>query len=164
MGTQEIPMTPGVRLLREKGIAFVPRFYAYEERGGTAHSAAVLGVPEHDVIKTLVMQTDDRRTILVLMHGDCEVSTKQLARLLGVKRVEPCDPSAAQRQTGYQFGGTSPFGTRDSLPVFVERTILDLALLHINGGKRGFLMSITPADLRRAIAFTEVDVAIRAAH
>jgi Cys-tRNA(Pro) deacylase len=164
MGTQETPVTPGVRLLRDKSIAFVPRFYEYEERGGTAHSAAALGVPEHEVVKTLVMQTDDRRTILILMHGDCAVSTKQLARLLGVKHVEPCDAATALRQTGYQFGGTSPFGTRHSLPVFVERTILDLTVLHVNGGKRGFLVSMTPADLRRAIAFTEVDVAIRPVH
>jgi Cys-tRNA(Pro) deacylase len=161
MARQEIPVTPGVRHLREKGIPFVPRFYTFEEHGGTAHSASALEVPEHEIVKTLVMQTDAGDVLIVLMHGDCEVSTKQLARILGVKHVEPCDAAVAQRHTGYQFGGTSPFGTRRPLPVFVERTILDLRVLHVNGGKRGFLVTITPADLRRALDLTEVDIAVR---
>jgi Cys-tRNA(Pro) deacylase len=156
----DIPVTPGVRLLREKGIAFTPHVYEYEEQGGTAHSAAALGVPEHEVVKTLVMQTETKTVFLILMHGDREVSTKQLARILGAKTVSPCDPSTAQRATGYQFGGTSPFGTRQLLPVYVERSILSLPAIHINGGKRGFLVSITPADLERAITITAVEVSV----
>jgi len=154
------PVTPAVRLLREKGISFEPRLYSYEERGGTRRSAAELGVDEHSVIKTLVMETDSREPLIVLMHGDREVSTKELARTLGVKSVAPCDPGVAQKHTGYQVGGTSPFGARKSLPVYAEKTIFDLPLIYINGGKRGFLVSIHPNDLRRALAISEVTVAI----
>ena len=154
------PVTPAVRLLREKKIAFEPHIYDYEERGGTARSAAELGVSEHRVIKTLVMETDSRDPLVVLMHGDCEVSTRELARTIGTRSVTPCDPAAAQKHTGYLVGGTSPLGTRKQLPVYAEKTIFELPEIYINGGKRGFLVSIAPADLRKALAITEVSVAI----
>jgi len=154
------PVTPAVRALREKKIAFEPHLYDYKERGGTAHSAAELGVPEHNVIKTLVMENESRAPLIVLMHGDREVSTKELARILGVKAITPCDPAAAQKHTGYMVGGTSPFGTRKPLPVYAEKTIFDLPKVFINGGKRGFLVSIAPKDLRIALPISEVAVAI----
>ncbi|HYP25451.1 MAG TPA: Cys-tRNA(Pro) deacylase [Blastocatellia bacterium] len=160
MGKPDYPVTPAVRLLRERKIHFEPRLYDYEERGGTRHSSEALGVPEHSVIKTLVMESSPREPFIVLMHGDCEVSTKRLARALGVKSVAPCDPAAAQKHTGYQVGGTSPFGTRSRLPVYAEKTIFDLPRIYINGGKRGFLVEIEPKDLRLALPVTEVEVAI----
>lgn len=156
----DYPITPAVRALRQLGIAFTPRLYDWEEHGGTRRSAELLGIPEHQVIKTLVMETDARQPLLVLMHGDREVSTKQLARVLGVKRVEPCSAAAAQKHTGYLFGGTSPFGTRARLPVYVESSILELPRLAINGGKRGFLVELLPADLKRALPLEPVQVAI----
>ena len=154
------PVTPAVRLLREKGVEFEPHLYDYEERGGTRHSAASLGVDEHAVVKTLVMETEARRPLLVLMHGDREVSTKALARALGVKSVGPCDPAAAGRHTGYLVGGTSPFGTRARLPVYVERTIFALPRIYINGGKRGFLVAVAPEGLRILSPLEEVEVAV----
>jgi Cys-tRNA(Pro) deacylase len=157
----DYPVTPAIRVLREKKIDFTPHLYAYEEKGGTRVSAQALQVPEHQVIKTLVMMTDERKVLLVLMHGDKEVSTKELARTLGVKRIEPCDEQTAQRQTGYQFGGTSPFGTRNPLPVYAEETIFELPRIYINGGKRGFLVGILPADVDRAVAATKVRVATK---
>jgi Cys-tRNA(Pro) deacylase len=160
MDKANYPVTPAVRLLRQKGIQFEPHLYAYEERGGTRRSASELNVDEHTVIKTLVMETDSRDPLIVLMHGDMEVSTKELARALGVKSVTPCDPSMALKHTGYQVGGTSPFGTRKSLTVYAERTIFELPRIYINGGKRGFLVSIIPTDLRRALNIAEVSVAI----
>ena len=156
----DYPITPAVRLLREKGVAFEPHLYDYVERGGTRHSAEALGVDEHAVVKTLVMETDARKPLLVLMHGDREVSTKQLARTLGVKSVHPCDFAQAQKHTGYLVGGTSPFGTRARLPVYVERTIFDLPKIYVNGGKRGFLVSIDPKVLRDVLPVKEVEVAI----
>jgi len=153
-------MTPAVRCLREKKIEFQEHLYRYQEHGGTRIGAEDLGYPEHTLIKTLVMQTDKKNVILVLMHGDREVSTRNLARLLGVKSVEPCDEKAATRHTGYLFGGTSPFGTRSPLPVYVEKTIFDLDLVLINGGKRGFLVEIDPRILRELLPVTEVEVAI----
>jgi Cys-tRNA(Pro) deacylase len=156
----DYPVTPAVRLLREKRVAFVPRLYYYEERGGTRRSAEELGVDEHAVVKTLVMQTEAGKPLVVLMHGDREVSTKRLARALGVKAVSPCDPQAAQRHTGYMVGGTSPFGTRARLPTYVERTIFQLPKIYINGGKRGFLVEIEPEDLRILSPLEEVEVAI----
>ena len=156
----DYPVTPAVRVLREKGVAFEPHLYGYEERGGTRRSAEALGVDEHSVIKTLVMETDAREPIVVLMHGDREVSTKQLARHLGVKLVRPCDFAAAQKHTGYLVGGTSPFGTRMHLHVYAERTIFDLPKIYINGGKRGFLVSIGPQALRDVLHAGEVEVAI----
>lgn len=156
----DYPVTPAVRVLREQKVSFVPRLYDYEERGGTRRSAEELGVDEHAVVKTLVMETEARKPLVVLMHGDREVSTKQLARALGVKTVSPCDPQAAQKHTGYLVGGTSPFGTRVRLPVYVERTIFQLPKIYINGGKRGFLVEIEPKDLRILSPLEEVEVAI----
>src|ERR1043165_6297410 len=156
----DYPITPAVRLLREKGVAFEPHLYDYVEHGGTYHSAEALGVDEHAVVKTLMMETDARKPLVVLMHGDREVSTKQLARTLKVKTVQPCDPATAQKHTGYLVGGTSPFGTRARLPVYVERTIFELPKIFINGGKRGFLVEIEPRVLRELLPVEEVEVAI----
>ena len=156
----DYPVTPAVRLLREKRVEFVPHLYDYEERGGTRHSSESLGVQEHAVVKTLVLETDTRKPLVVLMHGDCEVSTKNLARHMGVKAVHPCDFAEAQKHTGYLVGGTSPFGTRARLPVYAERTIFDLPKIYINGGKRGFLVSIEPRALRDVLPVEEVEVAI----
>jgi Cys-tRNA(Pro) deacylase len=156
----DYPVTPAVRLLREKKAAFEPHLYDYVERGGTKHSAESLGVDEHEVVKTLVLETDARRALIILMHGDREVSTKRLARHLGVRSVSPCDPSAAQKHTGYVVGGTSPFGTKTKLPVYAERTIFGLPKIYINGGKRGFLVSVEPRILKDLLAAEEVEVAI----
>jgi Cys-tRNA(Pro) deacylase len=155
------PMTQAIRLLREKGVAFEPHLYHYVERGGTAHSAEMLDVPEHAVVKTLVMETDACAPLIVLMHGDREVSTRQLARALNVRSVQPCKPETAQKHTGYVVGGTSPFGTRSRLPVYVERTIFELPKIYINGGKRGFLVSLDPQALRELLPVEEVQVADR---
>ena len=159
MDKTSYPVTPAIRLLREKKVAFEPHLYDYKERGGTAHSSSELGVPEHIVIKTLVMETDSREPLIVLMHGDREVSTKELARTIGVKTVSPCEPAQAQKHTGYMVGGTSPFGTRKKLPVYVEKTIFDLPRIFINGGKRGFLVEIAPRLLPELLPVTEVNVA-----
>ena len=152
--------TPAIRALRAAGVAFLEHRYRYEERGGTKVSARELGVDEHHVIKTLVLEDDTRRLLLVLMHGDREVSLKALARTLGVKRVEPADAAVAQRATGYQFGGTSPFGTRQPLPTYVERGILALPRIFINGGARGHLVSLAPDVLTTTLRATPVEVAI----
>jgi len=156
----DYPITPAVRVLREQKVEFAPQLYDYEERGGTSHSAAALGVDEHAVVKTLIMETDARKPLIVLMHGDREVSTKQLARALKVKTVQPCDPATAQKHTGYLVGGTSPFGTRARLPVYVERTIFELPRIYINGGKRGFLVEIEPRVLSELLPVEEVEIAI----
>ena len=156
----DYPVTPAVRLLRERQVAFEPHLYAYEERGGTRHSAEALGVDEHAVVKTLVMEAEGKRPFIVLMHGDREVSTKQLARHMGVKAVHPCDFAEAQKHTGYLVGGTSPFGTRTHLHVYAERTIFDLPVIYINGGKRGFLVSIDPKVLKEVLHAEDVEVAI----
>ena len=160
MSKARMPSTPAVLALRAAGIEFTPHFYDYEERGGTAVSARELGVDEHAVVKTLVMQDDVARPCIVLMHGDCEVSTKTLARLLGVKRIEPCQPEVAERHTGYRVGGTSPFGTRRRMPVYVEHTVLDLPLIYINGGSRGFLVGLSPQALAGVLKPVTVAVAI----
>ena len=160
MNKSEYPVTPAVRFLREKKVSFKEHLYRYQEHGGTGVGAAELGLPEHTLVKTIVMQTDTKKVMLVLMHGDCEVSTKNLARFLGVKSVEPCDDRTAGRHTGYLFGGTSPFGTRSPLPVYVEKTIFELPSILINGGKRGFLVEIDPEVLRQTLPVVEVDVAI----
>jgi Cys-tRNA(Pro) deacylase len=157
---EDFPITPAIRFLREKNIAFVPFLYRYEEHGGTHQFAAEFEVPDHQVIKTLVFETNQKQPLLVLMHGDREVSTKQMARIIGVKQVTSCDANTAQRYTGYQFGGTSPFGTRHQLPVYAEKTILDLQKIYINGGKRGFIIEITPHDLCTALEIIEVETAI----
>ena len=156
----KLPVTPAVRVLRDAKVAFEGHLYEYEEKGGTARSSQALGVDEHAVVKTLVMEDDAKRPLVVLMHGDRQVSTKELARVLGVKRVGPCAPATAQQHSGYQVGGTSPFGLRKALPIYVEETILALPRLYINGGKRGFLVSMAPADLTRLLAPTPVTVGI----
>jgi Cys-tRNA(Pro) deacylase len=152
--------TPAVHFLRRHGVAFTDHPYKYEERGGTRVSARELGVDEHAVIKTLVMQDHEKDPLIVLMHGDREVSTKQLARQIGRRSVEPCAPAVAERHTGYMVGGTSPFGTRKALPVFVERSILQLDCVYVNGGRRGFLVALAPAEFVRVLGATPVDVAL----
>lgn len=151
MAKDRVPVTNAIRVLREHGVAYTEHPYAYEERGGTAVSARELGVPEHQCIKTLVMEDDAKRPLIVLMHGDREVSTKNLARLIGVKSVQPCAPAVADRHSGYQVGGTSPFGTRKPMPVYAQATIADLPYLYINGGRRGLLVGMAPADLLRVL-------------
>jgi Cys-tRNA(Pro) deacylase len=151
--------TPATEMLEEHGVPYTVHQYEYVEHGGTAVSSESLGVPEHEVVKTLVMQDEEKKPLLVLMHGDRKVATKDLARQIGRKRIEPCRPEVAQRHTGYQVGGTSPFGVRKPLPVFVERSVLELRAIYINGGRRGFLVRITSADLVRLLAPTPVDVA-----
>ena len=160
MSKGDYPVTPAVRALRDRAVSFEPHLYEYQEHGGTARSAAELGVDEHAIVKTLVMETDKREPLIILMHGDCEVSTKELARAIGAKTVAPCKPDVAQKHTGYMVGGTSPFGTRKGLPVYAERTIFDLPMIYINGGKRGFLVSLDPQALRALLPVTEVAVAI----
>ncbi len=152
--------TPAVHFLRRHGVAFDEHPYRYEERGGTRVSARELGIDEHIVVKTLVMQDDEREPLIVLMHGDREVSTKQLARQMGKRSVEPCPTAVAERHTGYMVGGTSPFGTRKPLPVFIERTILELERVYVNGGRRGFLVSLAPSEIVRVLGAMPVDVAI----
>ncbi len=156
----DYPVTPAVRLLRENKVKFEPHLYDYVERGGTSHSAEALGVDEHAVVKTLVMEAEGKRPFIVLMHGDREVSTKNLARHMGVKAVHPCDFAEAQKHTGYLVGGTSPFGTRAHMHVYAERTIFDLPVIYINGGKRGFLVSIDPRALKEVLHAEEVEVAV----
>ena len=155
-----VSATPAIHFLRKHGVAFTEHPYRYEEHGGTRVSSRALGVDEHAVVKTLVMQDDAKQPLLVLMHGDREVSTRQLARQLGCKTVEPCDPAVAQRHTGYAVGGTSPFGTRKELPVYVERSILDLDRIYINGGRRGLLVSCAPSELVRVLAAIPVQAAL----
>jgi Cys-tRNA(Pro) deacylase len=160
MARDKTPVTSAVRLLRQQGVDFVPHQYAYEERGGTAVSARELGIDEHRVIKTLIMEDEAGRPLIVLMHGDLQVSAKELARVLGVKSVTPCAPQVADRHSGYQVGGTSPFATRKAMPVYLEETIRELPTLFINGGKRGFLVEMTPAELERVLQPIPVRVGI----
>jgi len=157
MAKQKLPVTAAVRALRDHDVVFTDHPYEYEERGGTAVSARKLGVSEHAVIKTLVMEDDARKPMLVLMHGDREVSTKNLARQLGVKSIAPCEPVVADRHSGYQVGGTSPFGTKRAMPVYMQRTIADLPYLYVNGGRRGYLLGMKPADLVRVLKPTLVE-------
>ena len=151
MARDKTPVTPAVRVLREHKTAFTTYLYEYEEKGGTAVCTRELGVPEHSVIKTLVMEDERGNPLLVLMHGDLQVSTRELARILGVKTVSPCSAETANRLTGYLVGGTSPFGTRRAMPVYMEETIGDLPEIYINGGKRGFLVGISPRDAERIL-------------
>ena len=144
---EHISETQATQLLRKHQVSFEEHPYPYEEHGGTSVSARELGVPEHEVIKTLVMQDEAARPMIVLMHGDCKVSTKNLARSIGCKSVEPCKPEVAQRHSGYMIGGTSPFGTKKTMPVYVEASILELPRIYINGGRRGFLVSLAPQVL-----------------
>ena len=145
------PETPATLFLHKHGIAHSNHLYEYEEHGGTKVSARELNVAEHAVVKTLVMEDENAKPLIVLMHGDRKVSTKELARQIGVKKVGPCKPEDALRHSGYQVGGCSPFGTRKSMPVYLERTVLDLPLIYINGGRRGFLLGMPPADLVRVL-------------
>ncbi len=156
---KSLPVTNAVRVLREHRVTWTDHPYAYEDRGGTAVSARELGVDEHACIKTLIMEDDAKRPMIVLMHGDREVSTKNLARAIGVKTVQPCAPDVADRHSGYQVGGTSPFGTRRAMPVYLQRTIADLPYLYVNGGRRGYLVGMPPAELVRVLAPTLVDIA-----
>src|SRR5215468_9539281 len=149
--------TPATQWLRERGIAFKEHVYDYVEHGGTAESSAQLGVPEHEVVKTLVMQDEAARPLIVLMHGDRQVSTKNLARAIGAKSVEPCRPEVAQRHSGYQVGGTSPFGTKKAMPVYVEESVLALSKILINGGRRGYLVGIAPSVLVERLGAKAVD-------
>ena len=154
------PETPATRFLRQHGVAYSPHLYRYEAHGGTKVSSARLNVDEHAVVKTLVMEDEERKPLIVLMHGDRKVSTQNLARQVQRKSIEPCKPQAAQRHTGYLVGGTSPFGTRKPLPVFAERSIRGLGEIYINGGRRGLLLKIRPSDLETALPVTWVDVAL----
>ncbi|MBR0566433.1 Cys-tRNA(Pro) deacylase [Azoarcus sp. L1K30] len=153
------PETPATRFMRQHGIAHSNHLYEYEERGGTEVSARELNVDEHSVIKTLIMEDENAEPLIVLMHGDRKVSTKELARQAGRKRIEPCKPEVANRHTGFLVGGTSPFGTKKTMPVFMEKSILDLPLIYINGGRRGYLVGIHPHDLIRVLHATPVQVA-----
>ena len=162
MANDKQPVTPAIRVLREHGVEFTEHTYKYEEKGGTTVSSRELGVPEHQVVKTLVMEDEAKNPLIVLMHGDKQVSTKNLARQLGRKSVQPCKPEVADKHSGYQVGGTSPFGTRRAMPVYVERGIVDLPRIWINGGRRGFLVSFDPKELVRVLQPVLVEVAIDA--
>jgi Cys-tRNA(Pro) deacylase len=154
------PVTLAIRALRAAGVAFVPHLYPYEPRGGTRASSEALGVPEHSVVKTLIFETERGDPLCILMHGDREVSAKQLARAIGTKSVAPCAPEVADRHSGYQVGGTSPFGLRRAMPIYMQSTILDLPRIYINGGARGFLVEIDPRDAQRVLAPVLVDAAV----
>lgn len=160
MAKVKSPVTAAIRVLREAGVAFGEHPYHYEAKGGTAVSARELGVDEQSVVKTLVMEDERQSPLVVLMHGDRQVSTKELARAIGVKSVSPCSPETAQRHSGYLVGGTSPFGTKKQMPVYLEESILSLPLLYINGGSRGFLVSMEPCELVRVLKPVLVKVAI----
>jgi Cys-tRNA(Pro) deacylase len=157
---QHVSETPATAFLKQHKVAFTEHPYAYEEHGGTEVSARELGVAEHAVVKTLVMEDQDGKPILVLMHGDCKVSTKNLARQAGVKAVAPCKPEVANRHSGFLIGGTSPFGTRKAMPVYAEASIFDLPKIYINGGRRGFLVGMAPAELARVLQVTKVSAAL----
>ena len=158
MARKKPPVTPAIRALRAAGVEFSDHSYRYEPGGGTQTSARELAVDEHTVIKTLIMQNENDEALIVLMHGDREVSTKALARAIGAKLVRPCDPATAAANSGYQIGGTSPFGTRKSMPVYCEISILQLPLIYINGGARGYLVSLDPKELIRVLNPTLVSV------
>lgn len=154
------PSTNATRLLKQAGVAYTEHLYRYEDHGGTAVSARELGVAEHAVIKTLVMEDDRAAPLIILMHGDREVSTKELARQIGAKAVQPCRPEVANRHSGYLVGGTSPLGTKKAMPIHVEATIFDLDRIYLNGGSRGFLVGLDPGDLDRVLKIARVHVAI----
>ncbi len=158
---EHVSETQATQFLRKHKVSFGEHPYAYEEKGGTSVSARELGVDEHAVVKTLVMEDEAGKPLIVLMHGDCTVSTKELARQVACKKIEPCKPEVANRHTGFLVGGTSPFGTRKAMPVYVEQTILDLERIYINGGRRGYLVSIVPGELVRLLAARPVTVALK---
>ena len=153
------PETQATRFLRQHKVAFSSHLYAYEEHGGTKVSARELNVDEHAVVKTLIFEDEAAKPLIVLMHGDCKVSTKELARQIGCKKIEACKPEIANKHSGYLVGGTSPFGTKKAMPIYLEKTILDLPLIYINGGKRGFLVGVHPHDIVRTLQPTAVEVA-----
>ena len=155
----DYPITQAIRVLREHKVSFTAHVYDYVERGGTEHSAASLGVDEHCVIKTIVLEDDQKQPLICLQHGDHEVSTKNLARARGCKNVGPCSPHTANRHTGYVVGGTSPFGTRKALPVYMQQTIAELPMIYINGGRRGFLVGMTPGEVQRVLKPILIDAA-----
>ena len=155
-----ISETPATQALRKAGVSFTEHPYDYVDHGGTAESARQLGVPEHEVVKILLMEDENAQPLVVLMHGDCQVSTKNLARAIGAKSVEPCKPEVAQRHSGYQVGGTSPFGTRKALPVYVEASVLELPRVLINGGRRGYLVGLAPAVLTQLLQARPVSCAL----
>ena len=160
MSRDKAPMTTAVRELKRMGVSFTEHPYTYVEHGGTATFAREFGVDEHAVVKTLVMEDDAKRPLVVLMHGDREVSTKELARILGVKTIQPCAPETAERHSGYMVGGTSPFGLRKAMPIYMEQTILGLPRIYINGGKRGFLIGLDPKELAKVLTSAAVRVAV----
>ncbi len=155
---EKVPSTAAVRSLKAEGIDFTPCFYNYEERGGTRVAARELEIGEHEAVKTIVMEDDRKNPLIVLMHGDREISTKKLARFLGVKTITPCEPKVAMRHTGYMVGGTSPFGTKKTLPIYIEESILDLEKIFINAGRRGLLVEISVRDLVRILEPRTVNV------
>ncbi len=157
----DYPITPAVRFLRERKIEFVPHVYEYVEKGGTKHSGEALDVDEHAVVKTLVFETNERKPLIVLQHGDYQVSTKELARILTVKTIAPASPERANKLTGYLFGGTSPFGLKTKMPIYAEQTIFDLERIYINGGKRGFLIEIEPKVLKQVLEIEKVATATK---
>ena len=160
MAREKTPVTAAVRCLRQHKVEFSDHLYDYEDKGGTAVSARELGVNEHCVIKTLVMEDERQQPLIVLMHGDRQVSTKELARQIGCKSIQPCQPEVANRHTGYLVGGTSPLGTRKTMPVYCEESILACPKIYLNGGKRGYLVGISPADLVVVLQPQRVQVAI----
>lgn len=160
MQANKVPVTPAVRLLRERHIDYRSHVFKYQHRGGAEQGAQALGIDPHILIKTLILQSDNHQALIVMMHGDREVSTKNLARQLGVKAVQMCLPEVATRHSGYQLGGTSPFATRKPLPAYLEASVLDLPTIYINGGKRGFLLEMSPNDLQQLLAPTLVKVAV----
>ena len=158
--TDRVSETPATAFLKRHGVAYSEHVFEYVEHGGTRASAAALGIDEHEVLKTLVMEDESKRPLVVLMHGDRTVSTKRLARQIGVKRIEPCAPEVAQRHSGYQIGGTSPFATRKPMPIYLEQSVLALAKIYINGGRRGYLVGVDPAELVRVMAPELVEVGL----
>ncbi len=160
LGKDKGPVTPAIRVLRENGVTYSEHAYSYVDRGGTTEGARQLSFDEHTLVKTLVMEDEEKRPLVVLMHGDREVSLKGLARILKVKKVTTCTSDTAERHSGYMVGGTSPFGTRKKMPVYIEESILELSRIYINGGRRGYLVGIDPGDLDRILKPVHVKVAI----
>ncbi len=160
MARDKVPATLAIRMLKKNKVKFTPHLYKYVDKGGTKTSAKELQIDEHQIIKTLVMEDEHQNPLIILMHGDCEVSLKHLARQLNVKKITPCNATKADNITGYQTGGISPFGTKQELPIYLEETIANLDKLIINGGKRGFLIEISPTDLIKILNPTTVSVAI----
>ncbi|WP_374535837.1 Cys-tRNA(Pro) deacylase [Chitinimonas taiwanensis] len=159
MSQEKAPVTAAVRVLRQHKIAYTEHLYEYVDKGGTAESSRQLGVPEHAVIKTLVLEDEAKKPLIVLMHGDCETSTRNLARQTGRKHIEPCTPEAANKHTGYLVGGTSPLGTKKTIPVYMEKSVLALDYIYLNGGKRGFLVGLKPQALLPVLQPELVEVA-----